>query len=71
MNDPHHIVQIIPGTGWWAHYSHDDGDSSSSPIVAWALLANGDVRALDTDRNGDVDFATDITNFERIEGVTP
>ncbi|WP_200329613.1 hypothetical protein [Leucobacter sp. L43] len=69
MNDPEHIVQIIPGGAWNVFYSNKEGGTFSSPVVAWALLANGDVRAMDVDRNGLVDFATSINNFHRIEAA--
>ena len=69
MNDPEHIVQIIPGGAWSVFYSNKEGGTFSGPVVAWALLANGDVRAMDVDRNGLVDFATSISNFHRIEAT--
>lgn len=61
------IVQIIPGTGWRAHYRRPEGSTFSSPIVAWALLANGDVRALDVDQTGLTDYVDQLANFVRIE----
>lgn len=67
-SDPKRIVQIIPATGWSAHYSAPGGNGlDSSPLVAWALLANGEVRALDSDQHGITDFADEQANFVRIE----
>lgn len=70
MNDQtERIVQLIPGTGWNAIYAMENGQEETVPLVAWALLSNGDVKALDTDRNGYIEFPTEVANFVRLETV--
>lgn len=66
-----HIIQIIPGGDWKVRYKEDDGQTTTAPVVAWALLDDGSVEPLDVDRNGLVDFARPISNFDGIEVMRP
>jgi len=58
-----HIVQIIPGGGWWAVYRVSDGTPCLSPLVAWGLTTGGEVVPLDTDCDGYVEITNDTKNF--------
>jgi len=65
MTEPK-IVQLLPADGWMTAFRDEDGKELILPLLAWALLDNGDVRPLDVDSDGAVDFATDTTNFIRV-----
>ena len=47
--DPDPYVALIPGGGWMIW---DALRGWSTPVIAWAMDANGDVVALETDRDG-------------------
>lgn len=49
-------VQIMPADGWVAHLTSDEG-TSTQPLIAWALQANGDVVPLISDSTGWVEEA--------------
>lgn len=56
QQDPNRrIVQLLPGNGWniWRYTDKP----IASPLIGWALLANGEVVPLDSDTNGIVDDA--------------
>ena len=55
------FVALIPGGGWMIFHGAGD-DDYSSPVVAWALQANGDVVPLEVDNDGRVYlYPTDTT----------
>lgn len=64
------ITQIIPAPGWWAIHIEEDGTEARSPLVAWALLNNGEVVPLDADTTGDVGEVSE-GNLARIEYQCP
>jgi hypothetical protein len=45
------FVALIPGGGWMI-FHHKGEDDYSSPVVAWALQANGDVVPLEASDDG-------------------
>jgi hypothetical protein len=52
------IVQIIPGGGW-IEVCYDEGTDEvfTSPVVAWALTVEGEIKAMTADSTGLVDDA--------------
>jgi hypothetical protein len=56
LTDPNlggQFVALIPGGGWMIFHSTGE-DDYSSPVVAWALRANGDVVPLEAPDDGRV-----------------
>lgn len=49
------ILSTIPANGWRIRYRNPDGSMWSEPIVAWAIYADGAVKALTVDRGGYVE----------------
>jgi hypothetical protein len=49
----HQFVTLIPGGGWMIFHSSGQ-QNYSSPVVAWALQANGEVVPLEADDDGRV-----------------
>jgi hypothetical protein len=53
------IVSLIPAGGWRMERADaEDDEPYSAPLVGWALLADGRVVPLDTDRIGEVGEAS-------------
>lgn len=66
--DPKQYVQLIPASGWWAHYVDElSGEEFKEALVAWALTANGDVYPLECDRSGFVDEV--LTSYVGFAGI--
>ncbi|MFF3346101.1 hypothetical protein [Streptomyces sp. NPDC002779] len=60
------IVGAVAGGGWRAEYSSDDGSTSSTPIVAWNVRADGGLDPIYVDADGLTGDPTDDVNFMRI-----
>jgi hypothetical protein len=67
MRDEPKIIQILPGDAWRALFEHEGG-MYSSPVLCWALIDDGDIRAVDVDGTGGVEQIDGVQNFR---GFTP
>jgi hypothetical protein len=46
------FVSIIPADGWRVARKDDDGTEWSRPLIGWAVKADGEIAALETDPDG-------------------
>lgn len=59
-------VAAIPGGGWQFEYAEDDGSTSRSPVIGWAVDANGWATPIAADLEGGYGEPEDATNFVRL-----
>lgn len=62
------VVAALPGAGWSAEYKADDGSTFTSPLVAWLIFDDGEVRAADMGSDGYGDNPCESGNFVRLVG---
>lgn len=53
--DGGHVVAAIPGGGWRAAWKQNDGTEFVEPVLAWLVQADGIVKPVSADVEGDVD----------------
>jgi len=49
------VIRIASANGWRVRYESSEGRTWSEPLVGWAVLRSGEVRALATDTAGQVE----------------
>ena len=52
-------IAAIPGGGWMVDTLWDDGECTTSPVLLWAILADGTATPIDTDHAGMTSSALD------------
>lgn len=58
VEDPYpDTVAMAPADGWVVRYTPKEGDPWTEPLIGWAVLTDGTVKALRVDCNGFVDEA--------------
>lgn len=62
------IVTALPGSGWAAEYAGDDGNPFTSPLVAWLVFDDGEVRPVGMGSDGYGDNPCESGNFIRLVG---
>ncbi|MER0422791.1 hypothetical protein [Streptomyces microflavus] len=60
------VVAALPGGGWMAEYKQDDGSLEAYPLVAWLVLADGEMVPRDASGEGDAHDPRDVGNFQRL-----
>ncbi|WP_141716104.1 hypothetical protein [Streptomyces sp. OspMP-M43] len=60
------VVAALPGGGWLAEYRQDDGSVEASPLVAWLVLADGEMLPRDAWSEGYAHDPRDAGNFQRV-----
>lgn len=62
------VVAALPGAGWSARYADMDGSGGEgdSPLVAWLVFDDGEVRPVDMGTDGWGDNPCDAGNFVRL-----
>lgn len=63
---PNPVVAAIPGGGWRIEYKDDDGTPLISPVLAWAIHADGTCKPIDVDPSGWCDDPLTAANFIRV-----
>src|SRR5919109_1055159 len=61
------VVAVIPGGGWLVEYGDPDGQGlHTSPVVGWAIRANGDAFAFESDEDGTFEVAAEPSGYRRV-----
>lgn len=60
------VVAALPGGGWLAEYKQDDGSVEAYPLVAWLVLADGEMLPRDASGDGGAHDPRDAGNFQRL-----
>ncbi|MFF4846234.1 hypothetical protein ACFY2G_40595 [Streptomyces collinus] len=58
-NDNSMIVGAVPGGGWLIDCADAEGNTWTTPILAWTVHADGTARPITTDRDGVTGDATE------------
>ena len=64
-----HVVAALPGAGWSARCTDDDGTSDDSPLLAWIVFDDGEIKPVWMGVDGYGDNPCDFGNF--VELVPP
>lgn len=59
-------VAVLSGGGWRAEFRNDDGTTTSRPLLAWTIRADGSCSPLDADTLGRGDDPTGNAAFVRV-----
>jgi hypothetical protein len=60
------LTALLPAGGWRLEYTDDDGTKWSEPLVGWGLKQTGEVVALVTDDEGQVDHLDYLGGKRRV-----
>ncbi|MFC8406754.1 hypothetical protein ACWEQ5_13595 [Streptomyces griseoincarnatus] len=60
------VVAALPGGGWIAEFKQDDGSVETYPLVAWLVLADGEMIPMDASASGDAQDPREVANFQRM-----
>ncbi|MEU2434500.1 hypothetical protein ABZ611_34345 [Streptomyces sp. NPDC007861] len=60
------VVAALPGGGWFTEYKQDDGSVQAYPLVAWLVLADGEMIPMDAAVDGFVQDPRETGNFHRL-----
>lgn len=63
------VIAAIPAHGWIAEFKDDSGGTFKSPLVAWAVRADGTLEPVHVDSDGLSDDPTAVGNFIRLRGL--
>jgi len=63
-----HLIGVLPGAGWSARYADMDGSGGhgDSPILAWLIYDDGDVKAFDMSIDGAGSDPCEMANFVQL-----
>ncbi|PBC96183.1 hypothetical protein BX281_4198 [Streptomyces sp. Ag82_O1-15] len=57
------VVAALPGGGWRVAYEQEDGTVEISPLLAWLVLADGQMIPMDAGHDGSVNDPRTTGNF--------
>lgn len=62
------LVTALPGAGWFARYADMDGSGGygDSPILAWLIYDDGDIKAFDMSIDGCGGDPCEMSNFVQL-----
>ncbi|MEV5958356.1 hypothetical protein AB0M11_32180 [Streptomyces sp. NPDC051987] len=60
------VVAALPGGGWRAEYKQADGSVQAYPLIAWLVLADGQMIPMDTYTDGEAHDPRRVGNFSRL-----
>lgn len=60
------VVGVVPGGTWRAEFSTDEGGTTSWPVLAWLVRADGECTPVHADRDGCTDDPTTASNIVRL-----
>ncbi|MFJ3806784.1 hypothetical protein ACIPWE_10520 [Streptomyces sp. NPDC090073] len=60
------VVAALPGGGWISEFGQEDGSIETYPLLAWLVLADGEMIPMDVSVNGYAQDPRDAGNFRRM-----
>ncbi|MER7176799.1 hypothetical protein [Streptomyces mesophilus] len=60
------VIAALPGGGWTAVFTGDEGSSNTEPVLAWHVFAGGFMKPVVMERGGVPEDPTELGDFVRL-----